>query len=316
MISEETVFDNDEATRFDESAEHVKGNESTSTVSMTPVENKDKQSRWKKVAVGAGTGIVFGAAATILTSSVIDAPGADGEGSIGDGADNQNPMVDDDISMATCVDDDMSFSQAFEAARAEIGAGGVFEWHGQLYNTYTAEEWEHMSADERAEYSDHFSWSPQSAHSHHTMYGSDTEAVTAEDEVPVLNHETEQQHAGINGEQPAMDMGLGNVSDVPDVEPDIEVLGVVHEADTGMNVGAMVVDGQDVFLIDVDNDQVFDVMASDFNGDGQIQDNEIADISAQNIMVNDFGGVITPDSNLLASNDEPDYINDGDMYEV
>ena len=41
---------------------------------------------------------------------------------------------------------------AFSSARQEVGAGGVFVWKGQLYNTYTAEEWEELSADEKDEF--------------------------------------------------------------------------------------------------------------------------------------------------------------------
>ncbi len=38
------------------------------------------------------------------------------------------------------VTDDMSFSEAFASAREELGAGGVFEWNGQLYGTFYATE--------------------------------------------------------------------------------------------------------------------------------------------------------------------------------
>lgn len=38
------------------------------------------------------------------------------------------------------VTDDMSFSEAFAAAREELGPGGVFEWNGQLYGTFYATE--------------------------------------------------------------------------------------------------------------------------------------------------------------------------------
>ncbi len=38
------------------------------------------------------------------------------------------------------VNDNMSFAEAFAAARAELGPGGVFEWHGQLYGTFYATE--------------------------------------------------------------------------------------------------------------------------------------------------------------------------------
>ena len=44
------------------------------------------------------------------------------------------------------VTDNMSFSEAFGAARAELGAGGVFEWNGNLYGTFYATEVdEHMN---------------------------------------------------------------------------------------------------------------------------------------------------------------------------
>lgn len=42
--------------------------------------------------------------------------------------------------VATQVTDNMSFSEAFGNARQELGAGGVFSWNGQSYNTFYAEE--------------------------------------------------------------------------------------------------------------------------------------------------------------------------------
>ncbi|MDE6397117.1 MAG: hypothetical protein K2K84_07585, partial [Muribaculaceae bacterium] len=46
----------------------------------------------------------------------------------------------------------MSFSTAFAAARAQVGAGGVFEWHGNLYGTYYLEEWDGMSNGQRSDF--------------------------------------------------------------------------------------------------------------------------------------------------------------------
>lgn len=46
---------------------------------------------------------------------------------------------------------------------------------------------------------------------------------------------------------------------------EVQILEVVHDNETGMNIGGMMVDNQEVILIDVDNDQTFDVMASDLN---------------------------------------------------
>lgn len=50
------------------------------------------------------------------------------------------------------VDDDMNFSEAFEAARTQVGPGGVFEWHGNTYGTYYAEEWNQMSVEDRGQF--------------------------------------------------------------------------------------------------------------------------------------------------------------------
>ncbi|MBK8624022.1 MAG: hypothetical protein IPN86_00135 [Saprospiraceae bacterium] len=46
----------------------------------------------------------------------------------------------------------MSFGDAFKTARAEVGAGGIFEWRGNLYNTYIKSEWDAMDKGERSEF--------------------------------------------------------------------------------------------------------------------------------------------------------------------
>ena len=56
------------------------------------------------------------------------------------------------MDVATSVDDSMSFGEAFAAARHEVGAGGLFVWHGQTYGTYYKEEWDAMSDADKDEY--------------------------------------------------------------------------------------------------------------------------------------------------------------------
>ena len=43
--------------------------------------------------------------------------------------------------------DTMSFGDAFAAAREEMGAGGLFQWHGQTFNTFHADELTTAKAD-------------------------------------------------------------------------------------------------------------------------------------------------------------------------
>jgi hypothetical protein len=46
----------------------------------------------------------------------------------------------------------MSFNEAFAAARSEVGAGGVFEWRGQVYGTYYGDEWNAMTDEEKDDF--------------------------------------------------------------------------------------------------------------------------------------------------------------------
>ena len=48
------------------------------------------------------------------------------------------------------VDQSLSFADAYAHAREEVGPGGLFQWHDGVFNTYTVEEWDSMSAADRS----------------------------------------------------------------------------------------------------------------------------------------------------------------------
>ena len=181
--------------------------------------------------------------------------------------------------VATGVSDDMSFSQAFAAARAEVGAGGAFEWHGQVYGTYYKNEWDGMSAQERhdfevaairgshAEASGHTS----SAHADHYAVDETADKYTHDGQSEYTQHDTVQ------------------VDTVDDDEVRILGLESVQGEDGGqVNIAAFDINGEHAMLVDIDNDQVMDVLVHDDNGDGQISEDEIQNISEYNITVNDI----------------------------
>lgn len=58
------------------------------------------------------------------------------------------------LDVADNITDDMSFAEAFAAARADVGAGGIFYWHGQSYGTYYENEWANMSDEQQDAYWD------------------------------------------------------------------------------------------------------------------------------------------------------------------
>lgn len=211
--------------------------------------------------------------------------------------------ADSNISVASSVNDEMSFNEAFAAARSEVGAGGAFEWRGNVYGTYYAEEWNNMTAAEKAEFNNHFAWNnldtSDNVSSHSTVDStSEIEVVSVAD-----SHSSAQSN------------NVTNEVDVMAVEPEIEILGVVHDMSTGTNLGGMTVDGQDVFLIDVDGDMEFDFMASDLNNNNVVDDGEVADIHGQGFSVNDLGGISHIAESLNGEDNLPDYMADN-TYEI
>lgn len=68
-----------------------------------------------------------------------------------------------DLPVATCVTDDMTPSEAFAAARNEVGPGGIYYYHGHAQGTYYESEWNDLSQEEKDNY-----WaSVQHTHDHH-----------------------------------------------------------------------------------------------------------------------------------------------------
>jgi len=56
------------------------------------------------------------------------------------------------IDIAGGINDNLTFEDAYNAAREEVGPGGIFSWHGEVYNTYTVEEWRGLSLAQRQEF--------------------------------------------------------------------------------------------------------------------------------------------------------------------
>lgn len=320
-----------EATQYEDAAPAQ--SESAAASGNSESEVKVTKSGWKSVAAGAGTGLLIGSVATLFMG--MKNPDSEDGGKPKKDTDNHREelshpeWVDDQVPVASSVNDDMSFGEAFAAARNEVGPGGVFEWHGQLYGTYTADEWNSMTAEQRAEYSDHFSWnhidhssSNVAQHSSTTTAGSSSapaQTTTNDDDIEVVsvNHDDTHvaQNDGHTGHTPD---DMGTRVDVVDTtnggDPEIEILGVVHDDESGANIGGMTVNDQEVILIDVNGDLTFDYMAVDANNDGQVSENELIDIQDQSLTVNDLGGFTNPAGDMLASNDAPDYSN-GSVYE-
>lgn len=132
------------------------------------VENKKETSSWKYVTLGGVPGILLGAgllytgqASAQMLAQAEEAEVADDESTGDSVTDEQSSqeycdaasLVPEDLHVAH-VSDDMSFGEAFAAARAEVGPGGVFYWHGGVYGTYYADEWNAMTAEDKQEFAE------------------------------------------------------------------------------------------------------------------------------------------------------------------
>lgn len=294
--NERTQLDNNERT---EHTEHTENKEQrTTTAPSQPIKKGPKVGR---ILGGAAAGIALGAAATVLSS------GTPVDGEEAHGGEEVPTWSDGQVSVAHGVNDDMSFTEAFNTARTEVGPGGAFEWHGNIYHTYNKDEWDNMSAEDKAAFGQHFSW---------------TGSTTAQnDEVEVVNvhtaghtnghttghttghtagHATAQTETvqaqpvaqGPQGDEPNYITGnqgphpqpvASNEPHTVSEESDVQILGVSHDDETGYTFAQLSVDNHDAIMVDIDGDHEFDVLAVDFNDNGKLEDNEYANISGGHI---------------------------------
>lgn len=351
----------DEATRYEEFAadatklgstqknesEEISEKPSEEITDKETEENSKNESTIRRVLVGATTGIMVGATTTLLMGMTRPVPPKPQEG------DNQ-PAAEDaeisekpewlvgDLDVATSVNDGMTFGEAFSAAREEVGAGGVFEWHGNVYATYNEQEWNNMSDADRAKFENNFSWNQagsSNAHNHHASnaghdnahHNSDTAQNTSgkrqnnsgendqeEDDIEIISVNHNENNLAQNTTNQTTNQNTNQQNTNPpggdEHEPQIEILGVEHIDETNSNVAAMLVDGETVVLLDVDNDLKFDIIASDSNHNGEIDDDEMKPIDNPNLTVAALGGFTAPPiAGDLYANDTIDEPSD-DVY--
>jgi len=246
---------------------------------------------------------------------------------------NEMPVIDgrDDngvtnLTSANGVNDNMSFSEAFGSARSEVGAGGVFYWHGNLYGTYYETEWNGMSEAQKDDYwqdVNHFT----DTHQAPTHYVETDTNSTQNAEVEAVIDETPNQESEVHeNEQETQNpvseaQGQTVINPEPTQEPEVVVLETMDENQNGI---------VEAYLVDTDGDNLADAILADVNEDGVI-DAVIADTDGDNVLDiaysdSDFDGVMdteqevniplyeTPppeeDTNQFAQND---FDNNADM---
>lgn len=269
-----------------------------------------KAKKGNTIAAAAG-GVVVGAAAGAAATASASTPNVDPEALVDvqdDVATEETPeapapeqaiLANDEGIRYAHVEAD-NFNDAFAQARAQVGPGGVFEYNGRLYGTYYADEWDNLTSEEKADYQNRVN---EVAPSHHSNSHSTYAAVQE-----VEHHDVAPEVVPANAEM---------ISAEP-VDNEIRVLGVEavqNEDGQIINIALVEHEGDQALLVDVDNNGSIDVLLHDDNGDGQLQESEIHDISGAGIDIADLMEVQAAQEGdfFYASNDDmPDYINDAD----
>lgn len=275
---------------------------------------------WKSVLVGGVPGILIGATGA---SAVTGDGGNDGENTPGSGLGHTGggDAASYEIHEAHSVSDDMTFSEAFAAARAEVGPGGAFCWHGQVYGTYRADdpEWQEMSDADRAE------------HSQAILSQVHADPYTPTDDEPVIEPDPDVEpgpdepviepgpDVEPGSDEPAID-SVDSVGEDVEGEVDVHIVGVENvELSDGseVQVGIGEVDGMDAVFVDTTGDGEVDTVLIDIDGDGEVGQGEAFDAEGAGITMEDIqaeadlAAAEMPDDQLYA--DMPDYTNDADM---
>lgn len=192
-------------------------------------------------------------------------------------AESQISHIGHAVDVASGISDSMSFSEAFASARAEVGPGGVFTWHGNVYSTYYENEWDNMTDAQKHDYAVavhnlDYNHEPSAGYSGYDAPDDGEIHVLSEEQVETENGEM------VHVTRVEMDGHYGEVYDFNN-------------------------DGQpDAALIDDNDDGLPDVALIDENHDGLIDENEVYEVSDPRLM--------DVDNELYG--DMPDYVNDAD----
>ena len=272
-------------------------------------ETKKEGSAWKQVTLGGVSGILMGAGLLYATRAVAqnvnseekpeETPEEKTEDVVAPEQGETSHTLENGLKVAS-VSDDLSFGEAFQQARAEVGPGGVFHWHGGIYNTYSADEWNAMSVDQKHDFAEQVQPEVRP-----DELSTPTDADT---HVVVVHHVYEHAPA------PEVHQAADTSADVQVVDQQT-AQSSDQDADVHI-VGYGEVEGHVAVGLDTNNDGQADVAIIDVDDSGNLSDPDV--IVDNNGNMATYGQIANdPDPNLTASMenpdvapDMPDYMND------
>ena len=254
---------------------------------------------WKPVTIGGMTGILMGAGTMFASQSLTT---------------DEMPVVKSSEKplMEASVGGSQSFREAFQAARAELGPGGVFRWHGNIYNTYTVEEWNAMSKEEKDLFAQRVKpeISPADIDTDkiaetEPVVNDDVQEVQDQQKIDVIEEEPQETVVAVNTEETEItDEDVQVVVDPEETDAveeetqtsetvtntdddDVRVIGYgdIDLADNrSISVEELEINGQRVAIIDVDKDGVGDYAMSDLNHNQHADEGEVIDLHTGDVI--------------------------------
>lgn len=209
----------------------------------------------------------------------------------------------------------LTFDEAFAEARSQVGAGSVFEWNGRYYGTFTKEEWDAMSPEDRMYWHHSSDYQIKEGMAYHPGVNEyyDEAAPSGDDIAYVEGNETNSNdgHMGkssyVEGNEGGEDDGELRILNTSSINVDGQEMSVM-----AIGTGS---DDMAVF-VDVDNDGVLDLMVMDENGDGVLQDEEYSNISDLGLTGRDIETVISGGTLSQSNETVVEEPSDEVLYEV
>lgn len=229
---------------------------------------------WKPVTIGGFTGILIGAGAMHASQGL---------------GRNDAIVATDRVEQLKefVADEALTFREAFDAARAELGPGGVFRWHGDLYNTYTVNEWEAMKKEEQDTFVEELDLEV-SANKVVTSDLAEEVVLTSDDEsVTVKVVADTDKDVSIVSSSTKVQTDDASDDSIDEEDEDVRVIGygdIDLANGNSVTVEELEINGQRVAVIDLDKDGVGDIAMSDLNHNNRADDGEIIDLHTGDVL--------------------------------
>ena len=241
---------------------------------------------WKPVTISGITGILMGAGSVLAAREFTTA--------------NEEAVAEAESSEELkefTADDSMSFKDAFDMARNELGPGGLFHWRGNIFNTYTSDEWNAMSHEDKEQFAQEVNpeVSPEDvdvdllAEAEVAEVAADEDVAVAEvdekEEVRVVADQTTSDNDVAMASAEVIEEALTDTGD-----DDVRVIGygdIDLANGNSVTVEELEINGQRVAVIDVDKDGVGDIAMSDLNHNQHADDGEIIDLHTGDVLAFD-----------------------------